>query len=88
MATIHAKTMAQVAKTKHPRPGILPLAKPENKTTTADNVIIASKVPATFDLKLIKTWPRTKYDHDVVMPHDGQRIPQSIRIVHGGRPSC
>tara|TARA_R110002049_G_scaffold72490_2_gene187152 strand:- start:171924 stop:172223 length:300 start_codon:yes stop_codon:yes gene_type:complete len=29
-----------------------------------------------------------KYDHDVVIPQPGQGIPASIRIVHGGNPSC
>jgi len=55
MATIHVKTIPQVAKTKYPRPGILPLANPENNTITADIAMIANIVPATFAFKLITT---------------------------------
>lgn len=80
--------MPQAVATSQPRPGVLPDQHPDNKTTTATETRIASRVPARLARKLDAISPRTKCDHDVVIPHAGQRIPQIIRIEQGGNPSC
>ena len=80
--------MPQAAATSQPRPGVLPDQHPDTKTTTATEARIASRVPAGLARKLDIISPRTKCDHDVVIPHAGQRIPQIIRIEQGGNPSC
>jgi hypothetical protein len=47
----------------------------------------ASNVPPQFDSRAAIQCPRTACAHDVVMPHEGQRTPNSQTNVHGGRPS-
>lgn len=48
----------------------------------------AKRKPPKLVLRLARNSPLVKYDHDVVMPQPGQRIPKIILIEQGGRPSC
>ena len=46
------------------------------------------KAPPEFDSSAAIQFPRTACAHEVVMPHEGQRVPNSQTNVHGGKPSC
>jgi hypothetical protein len=48
----------------------------------------ANKAPPAFDLTAEIQCPRTAWAHEVVIPHDGQRVPNNQTNVHGGKPSC
>ena len=62
---------------------------PETKSQGPDNTESnASKRPPAFDLAANTSSPRKACDHEVVIPHDGQRIPNTLEKVHGGKPSC
>src|SRR5215210_2787578 len=52
------------------------------------SVARASSAPPEFEANDCSTWPRIMWDQEVVMPHDGHRIPASTRKLHGGKPSC
>lgn len=48
----------------------------------------ASAAPPEFDRTDANHCPRTACDQDVVMPHDGQRMPNNQMKVQGGSPNC
>ena len=50
--------------------------------------IAANSVPPALQPIAWNHWPRTACDHEVVMPHDGQRTPNNHTNVHGGSPNC
>lgn len=65
-----------------------PLAAHANIHGPAAKLTSANTAPPRLVLQAAAGLPCMTCDHDVVMPHDGQGRPDSIRNVHGGRPSC